>query len=1050
MHNGRLSGRRHWRRRGWIVACAVACAAVIASNPARSPGADVTWDNDAANAQWGTAINWSGNALPAPDSTVVFAGAIGTTIDLGGATRQVAAVRFIADPYAPSFHFLNGTLQTSRVDSFGSPGPANQILCNLDAGTGALVFDVNGFPGRDDGGAINMYGTVTAGAVSVLSTVSHNGGVYFDSEANTFTSLTVDNFAQATAYGVGAFSNAAITVGAGYLEFWGDTATPGGTAAFNNSLTVTGFGVNVYAASDSGDLYGGTLRLNSLTVVPNPTGTTLIVYETGDGYDLAVGPTTIAGRTRLLAGEIDYMGRVPHLVLDGVTGNEATGPAGLDLDGQGVVTITAPSTYTGGTNVHQGSIVAAASGALGTGTVTVHPGASATFAVPQAVFPSVDVHAFAAITGNLAGAFTGGTVTLAPDAIVAPTDGAVPTRGAAGAAYWRGVSGLTQSFTVGDDGTTSPFKGVAFGPQTFTPDGNFAGTVGENVPGQGIEVYVGPGYQYIGAATFNTTNTTTGVRFSGPGDMELNGTLAGTATLFTFTTPPGHPANYTRVYLNGPNVLPAGKTLRILDGWAEIGHPAAVQGTVEVGPNAVFGLFGTRETPTSGTFNIRAGGAIYIHAFLSQPGQGTSVFNFEPGGAMILSSGYDTGSPTWLSPNADILFQGYPPNTGRFTGSGIVLGDGRRFTTQPDVGINLTGGTGISAFPGTSKVLLTSSGAAGSGAYLNVYDNVNLPGVDLQLGDAGTFRTARFLERVDALQRGEVNLLGNAVVARDLIVQTTATVGEVPATVASFRNIVHPAADTRLTLAGTVVCSGTVDGAGDLRLWGLSRLTALRVRERSLYISSDATVRLAPGAWASGASRVTQLEIADGRLDLGDGLFVVDYAPSETSPFAQIATWVAYGAHDGHWDGAIGIMSSVAADPSRQFLLAVGYAEAAAVPGLTTFGGVDVDASAVLLRLTWVGDANLDGVVDGLDRAAVTAGMQRTPGTAVWSDGDFNRDGRVDGDDWLLLNAGFAVGHNSVTLAVPEPAAPALVLVASGALFTRRRHRPSRFDNGPG
>ena len=58
--------------------------------------------------------------------------------------------------------------------------------------------------------------------------------------------------------------------------------------------------------------------------------------------------------------------------------------------------------------------------------------------------------------------------------------------------------------------------------------------------------------------------------------------------------------------------------------------------------------------------------------------------------------------------------------------------------------------------------------------------------------------------------------------------------------------------------------------------------------------------------------------------------------------------------------------------------------------GVTTFGGVAVDNTSVLIRYTWVGDANLDGVVNSADLAMISSNG------STWSTGDFNYDGVVN------------------------------------------------------
>ena len=73
-----------------------------------------------------------------------------------------------------------------------------------------------------------------------------------------------------------------------------------------------------------------------------------------------------------------------------------------------------------------------------------------------------------------------------------------------------------------------------------------------------------------------------------------------------------------------------------------------------------------------------------------------------------------------------------------------------------------------------------------------------------------------------------------------------------------------------------------------------------------------------------------------------------------------------------------------------------------------------------------IGDANLDGVVDGQD--FVEWNDHKFTSSAAWCDGDFNADGVVDGQDFVLWNnnkfmaADASVGPSDNISAVPEPA----------------------------
>jgi len=126
-------------------------------------------------------------------------------------------------------------------------------------------------------------------------------------------------------------------------------------------------------------------------------------------------------------------------------------------------------------------------------------------------------------------------------------------------------------------------------------------------------------------------------------------------------------------------------------------------------------------------------------------------------------------------------------------------------------------------------------------------------------------------------------------------------------------------------------------------------------------------------------------------------------------------------------------------------------------------------AGSILARYTWLGDANLDGKISGVDFAQIDAaylsGAYATPGSnAHWINGDFNHDGLISTADFALIDAAFTAYTNggSAALArvaadaqrfggeftavydaalasVPEPASLALIGVGALALLRRRR-----------
>lgn len=216
-------------------------------------------------------------------------------------------------------------------------------------------------------------------------------------------------------------------------------------------------------------------------------------------------------------------------------------------------------------------------------------------------------------------------------------------------------------------------------------------------------------------------------------------------------------------------------------------------------------------------------------------------------------------------------------------------------------------------------------------------------------------------------------------------------------------------------------------------------VSASVIREQSLSLLGGEAAISANGTDAA-TSRLTALTISgttgawDGRLDLADNALVVDYAAG--SPLATLADQLRSGFASGAWNGQ-GIASSVAAvTPNR----AVGIAEATDIGAPAAFAGQLIDATAVLVRFTLPGDANLDRRVD-IDDFGLLASNFNTP--SRWSRGDFNYSGTTDIDDFASLATNFnqalsAAGGESRGQ-VPEPT---VALWLATSLLSRRR-RPS-------
>ncbi len=143
-----------------------------------------------------------------------------------------------------------------------------------------------------------------------------------------------------------------------------------------------------------------------------------------------------------------------------------------------------------------------------------------------------------------------------------------------------------------------------------------------------------------------------------------------------------------------------------------------------------------------------------------------------------------------------------------------------------------------------------------------------------------------------------------------------------------------------------------------------------------------------------------------GILDLSGNDMIVT-----TGSLAAISALVGTGYNNGAWTGN-GIHSSAAAADTTH-LTALGVIQnnvngtrlyGSGTP-LGTFDGMNVSSSAILVKYTYYGDANLTGEVDGSDYSLVDNGY--TQKLTGWYNGDFNYDSVVNGSDYTLMDNAF-------------------------------------------
>ncbi|CAN5582549.1 hypothetical protein BH09PLA1_BH09PLA1_33530 [soil metagenome] len=163
-------------------------------------------------------------------------------------------------------------------------------------------------------------------------------------------------------------------------------------------------------------------------------------------------------------------------------------------------------------------------------------------------------------------------------------------------------------------------------------------------------------------------------------------------------------------------------------------------------------------------------------------------------------------------------------------------------------------------------------------------------------------------------------------------------------------------------------------------------------------------------------------------------------------PRAKIESMIALARSGGAWNQN-GLTSSAArtqANHATTLGVIDGQQFISVYGAVALFGDFAVSASDVLVKYTWYGDADFNGVVNFDDYARIDSGFSN--GYSGWFNGDFNLNGTIDFDDYALIDHAFN-SQSQPLHAVPEPGAliSTIVLIFGAAVA---RHRSAPADSG--
>ncbi len=279
----------------------------------------------------------------------------------------------------------------------------------------------------------------------------------------------------------------------------------------------------------------------------------------------------------------------------------------------------------------------------------------------------------------------------------------------------------------------------------------------------------------------------------------------------------------------------------------------------------------------------------------------------------------------------------------------------------------------------------------------------------------------------------------------------------------TLNTTVSPASVTFDNSSGnyTVTGSGKIADAGAFVMAGNDTVTlGVALSAPSVTISSG-TVKLASGvSGGTGPSVNSAIDLGsltisgNGTLDINNDHIIISYGASD--PMSTIIGYLQSGYNNGNWNGP-GIISSEARTPTNGHAYGIGFADGAdnVVKGLSS-GQIEV-------AYTLLGDANLDGAVNGSDFSILAANFGL--GHTNWDQGNFLFGSSVNGSDFSALAANFGQGDNGAAVTVtpadyaaldafaaanglladvPEPGSIGLGILGVTGILARRRQRSSK------
>jgi autotransporter-associated beta strand protein len=566
----------------------------------------------------------------------------GTLTITGGHIRAHQAARTLTNPLA-----LNGSFEVGQLTTFTGNATlgANVTITATDA-TNSSVFSgrisglgfalIKAGPGTLTLSGNNTYTGVTvvrAGTLRITGT-SQTSGLTVDGGTLDLASLVAPSLSVGSLSGTGgtvALGAKTLAVNEGIsTEYRGTINGAGGSVTKTGASILALYGTNTYTGGTT--LNGGGLLIGNNAALGTGPLTINGGYIGADGAARTLGNTLALNGSFALGASTFFTGNATlganvtvtatGAVVDesrlsgGVSGNGFA----LTKAGAGVLTLSGNNTYTGGTTVSEGTLIAANSNALGTGGVTVNGSLSANGNGRLDLASSLSVSSLAGTTGGTVG-LRANTLTVnqatntAYRGTIGGTGGSLTKNGAGDLALYG-----TNTYTGGtrlNAGRLLIGNNAALGTGTLTINGGHVRahdaprTVGNALALNG-SFEVGQSTTFTGNATLGTNVTVTTNETEGA--VVMSGVIGGIG--FGITK-----AGAGALTLSGNNTYTGATTVN--------GGTLTLTGTSQTSGYSV----------ASGATLSRNGSTLAVNSGQSFGGDGTVLGNLTFGAGSVLSPG---------------------------------------------------------------------------------------------------------------------------------------------------------------------------------------------------------------------------------------------------------------------------------------------------------------------------------------------------------------------------------------------------------------------------